>query len=81
MRARLASISGLCALVRAGVGVTVLPQGSVPAFDRELCELRFERPAPKRSLQLVYRGDVRPTPALSAFLEVVRELWEDRENR
>jgi DNA-binding transcriptional LysR family regulator len=77
VRARLASISGLCALVRAKVGATVLPEGSVSAFDRELCEVRFERPAPKRSLQLVYRGDVRPTPALSAFLEVARELWED----
>jgi LysR family cyn operon transcriptional activator len=77
VRARLASISGLCALVRADVGATVLPEGSVSEFDRELCELRFERPAPKRSLQLVYRGDVRPTPALSAFLDVAKLLWED----
>ncbi len=75
VRARLASISGLCALVRAKVGATVLPEGSVSAFDRELCEVHFERPAPKRGLQLVYRDDVRPTPALAAFLEVAKTLW------
>jgi LysR family cyn operon transcriptional activator len=74
VRARLASISGLCALVRAGVGATILPQGSVSALDRELCEVRFERPVPRRAIQLVWRADVRPTPALAAFLELARGL-------
>jgi DNA-binding transcriptional LysR family regulator len=74
VRARLASISGLCALVRAGVGATILPEGSVSAFDRELCEVPFERPVPRRNIQLVWRADVRPTPALAAFLELARGL-------
>jgi LysR family transcriptional activator of glutamate synthase operon len=73
-RARLASISGLCALVRAQVGLTILPEGSVPAGDAELLEVRFERPAPKRSVQLVWRADVQPPPALSAFLTVVKAI-------
>lgn len=70
VRARLASISGLCALVRAQVGLTILPSGVLSAFDRELREVPFERPAPRRSIQLVYRADVHPSPALAAFLEV-----------
>jgi DNA-binding transcriptional LysR family regulator len=73
-RARLASISGLCALVRADVGVTILPEGSVPVGDRELVEVHFERPVPKRSVQLVWRADVQPPPALSAFLSVVKAI-------
>jgi DNA-binding transcriptional LysR family regulator len=73
-RARLASISGLCALVRAGVGLTILPEGSVPVADRELVEVQFERPAPRRSVQLLWRADVQPPPALSAFLGVVKQL-------
>lgn len=75
VRARLASISGLCALVRADVGLTILPAGSVPVGDRELAEIRFEKPVPRRSVQLVWRADVQPTPALSAFIGVVRELF------
>ncbi|HEX6243200.1 MAG TPA: LysR family transcriptional regulator [Polyangiales bacterium] len=74
VRARLASISGLCALVRAGVGATILPKGSVSAWDRELAEVSFERPVPRRAIQLVWRADVRPTPALAAFLELARHL-------
>ena len=61
-------------LVRAQVGLTILPEGSVPAGDPELVEVRFERPAPKRSVLLVFRADVQPPPALSAFLAVVRTL-------
>jgi LysR family transcriptional regulator, transcription activator of glutamate synthase operon len=73
-RARLASISGLCALVRAQVGLTILPEGSVPFGDPELVEVHFERPVPKRSVQLVWRADVQPPPALAAFLTVVKSI-------
>jgi len=75
VRARLASISGLCALVRADVGLTILPAGSVPVGDRELSEVRFEKPVPRRNVQLVWRADVQPTPALEAFIGVVRGLF------
>lgn len=70
VRCRLASLSGLCALVRAGVGVTILPEGSVPQGDRELVELHFERPAPRRAVHLIYRATTQPSPSLSAWLEV-----------
>jgi DNA-binding transcriptional LysR family regulator len=74
VRARLASISGLCALVRADVGITILPEGSVPQGDAELREVHFEKPTPKRALQLLWRADVQPTPALAAFVSTVRTL-------
>jgi DNA-binding transcriptional LysR family regulator len=74
VRARLASISGLCALVRAGVGITILPQGSVSAGERELVEVRFTRPQPRRAVHLVWRADVHPSPALAAWLETGRSL-------
>jgi LysR family hydrogen peroxide-inducible transcriptional activator len=74
VRARLASISGLCALVRAGVGITILPQGSVSAGERELVEVRFARPQPRRAVHLVWRADVHPSPALAAWLETGRAL-------
>jgi DNA-binding transcriptional LysR family regulator len=77
VRARIASISGLCALVRAGVAVTILPEGSIQRGDTELSQVRFERPAPRRPVQLIWRADVLPSPALRAFIEVGRELLTD----
>lgn len=76
VRARIASISGLCALVRRGVAVTILPEGSIPSGDAELAELRFERPVPRRPVHLIWRADVAPSPALRAFVDVGRALNE-----
>lgn len=73
-RARLASISGLCALVRAGIGVTILPEGSVPVGDRDLIEVSFEGPPPKRPVYLAWQDGVEPAPALSAFLALTQSL-------
>lgn len=72
VRARLASISGLCALVRAGVGITILPAGSVHAADRTLVELSFSGAVPRRPVSLIWRADVHPSPTLEAFIEVGR---------
>ncbi len=74
VRARIASLSGLCALVRARLAVTILPAGSVLPGDRTLKEVRFEAPAPRRPVNLIWRADVRPTPALRAFIDIGREL-------
>ncbi|MFT3928143.1 MAG: LysR family transcriptional regulator [Myxococcales bacterium] len=74
VRARLASISGLCALVRAGVGITILPEGSVSAGERDLVEIKFARAQPRRAVHLVWRADVLPSPALSAWLKMGSEL-------
>lgn len=76
VRARLASISGLCALVRAGVGITILPQGCLAAGERELVEVRFAVPKPRRAVHLVWHADVHPSPALSAWIGVGRALME-----
>ena len=72
VRARLSSISGLCALVRAGVGVTILPMGSVHAADTSLVELPLGEGLPRRPIHLIWRSDVRPPPALEAFIAVGR---------
>lgn len=72
VRAQIASISGLCALVRAGVGVSILPRGAIPRGDPELSEVRFEVPVPRRAMHLIWRADVYPSPALRAFIEVGR---------
>ncbi len=74
VRARLASISGLCAMVRAGVGITILPQGSVSLGERELVEVPFARPRPRRAVHLVYRADVRPSPALEAWVRIGHDI-------
>jgi DNA-binding transcriptional LysR family regulator len=70
VRARIASISGLCALVRAGVAVTILPAGSVPSGDDKLAQVRFDKPQPRRAVHLIWRADVAPSPALRAFIDV-----------
>ncbi|MDB4976598.1 MAG: transcriptional regulator, LysR family [Myxococcaceae bacterium] len=74
VRARIASISGLCALVRAGVAVTILPEGSIPAGDGELAQVRFEKPQPRRAVHLIWRADVAPSPALRAFIDVAKDV-------
>lgn len=76
VRARIASLSGLSALVRAGVAITILPVGSIPKRDGELTELHFEKPTPRRATHLIWRGDVAPSPALRAFIQVGRALLE-----
>jgi len=77
VRARIASLTGLCALVRAGVAVTILPDGSIPKGDTELAQVRFEKPTPRRATHLIWRADVAPSPALRAFIQVGRQR-EDR---
>lgn len=76
VRCRLASISGLCALVRAGVGVTILPEGSVAAGDPELVELPLGKEAPRRTIHLLYRAEAEPSPALAAWLEIGRQITD-----
>ncbi len=76
VRARIASISGLCALVRAGVAVTILPEGAIPSLDPGVAQVRFEKPVPRRPVHLIWRADVAPSPALKAFVEVGKELTE-----
>jgi DNA-binding transcriptional LysR family regulator len=74
IRARIASITGLAALVRAGVGVTILPAESIPQGDRALAQVRFEAPTPRRAVHLIWRADVDPSPALKAFVGVGEDL-------
>ncbi len=74
VRCRLASISGLCALVRAGVGVTILPEGCVARADAELIEKRLGKEVARRSVHLLYRAEAQPSPALAAWLKIGQEI-------
>jgi DNA-binding transcriptional LysR family regulator len=74
VRARIASISGLCALVRAQVGVSILPRGSIAPGEHGLVEVAISKPAMTRAVQLVWRADVKPTPALRAFVELGKDM-------
>jgi DNA-binding transcriptional LysR family regulator len=74
VRARIASISGLCALVRSGVAVTILPEGSVPSGDDRLAQVPFEKPQQRRAVHLIWRADVQPSPALRAFIEMSKDV-------
>jgi LysR family hydrogen peroxide-inducible transcriptional activator len=74
VRLRLASLSGLCQLVRSGVGISILPEGCVPDGDAELVEVRFERPAPRRAVHLLYRAGAQPSPSLAAWLDTGKKL-------
>jgi DNA-binding transcriptional LysR family regulator len=76
VRCRLASLSGLCALVRFGIGVSVLPEGSVPPGDRELRALRLRGSAARRAVHLLYRDAAQPSPALSAWIATGKEIIE-----
>jgi DNA-binding transcriptional LysR family regulator len=78
VRLRLASLSGLCQLVRAGVGVSILPEGCVPQGDSELVEVRFEKPAPRRAVHLLYRAGAEPSPSLAAWLETGKRVLAGR---
>lgn len=76
VRCRLASISGLCALVRAGVGVSILPEGSVPKGDTDLVERGIGKEFPRRTVHLLYRAEAEPSPALTAWLQVGQDITQ-----
>jgi DNA-binding transcriptional LysR family regulator len=62
---------GLRELVRAGRGITILPERYLPFGDRDLRSVRLRDPVPVRDV-LALQNPARPaTPAAEAFLELV----------
>ena len=64
--------TSLLAMVRAGVGVTVLPRLAVGRADRETRFLPVADPAARRRIDTLRRANVSPSPAAARFEDAVR---------
>ena len=58
----------LLALVKAGVGVTILPRLSLPANETEVVFVPIDHPSARRAVGLITRTPGRLSPAADAFL-------------
>jgi LysR family hydrogen peroxide-inducible transcriptional activator len=74
---RATSLSTLVQMVAGGAGVTLLPALAVPteAARAKLRVRSFARPAPHRTIALVWRRRSPLTPALGALAAVIRESY------
>jgi DNA-binding transcriptional LysR family regulator len=61
-------------MVRAGVGVTVLPRLAVDETERELSFLPVADPAAQRRIDILRRAHISPSPAARSFEEAVRRV-------
>ncbi len=68
---RATSLATLCQMVAGGAGVTLLPKlaVSVEGRDKKLAVREFKRPAPKRTIVLIWRHG---SPLASALRELVK---------
>lgn len=66
------NVTSLLALVRAGVGVTVLPRLSKPANDQSIRFLAVADPTARRQVSVIVRNERNISPAGAAFMETVR---------
>lgn len=70
------NVLSLLALVRAGVGITVLPRLSLPASERDLCFLALRDPLALRQVGLLSRTSEIASPAMQAFVRELRRTVE-----
>ncbi len=72
------SLSTLVQMVGAGIGVTLIPEMAVPveAGSAKVAVGRFEAPAPKRTVGMVWRRTSPLGPQLSELSELVRRSAE-----
>lgn len=61
-------------VVRAGLGITILPAGYLDPKDRGLRAIRLTHPTPRRDVSAVWAPRGRPTAAGHAFLATLRDL-------
>ena len=69
--------TSLLAMVRAGVGVTVLPRLTVDGPEQELTFVRVTDPAARRRIDILRRAHASPSPAVSSFENAVRKTVQD----
>lgn len=74
---RATSLSTLASMVSSGVGVTLLPQLSVPIENRrgQLVIRPFDAPAPSRTIALVWRPSSPMAKPLCELAAVLRRAW------
>jgi LysR family hydrogen peroxide-inducible transcriptional activator len=74
---RATSLSTLAQMVAGGAGITLLPQLAVPAETRraELCLRPFARPAPHRTIALVWRKHSPREVALRLVAATIRKAY------
>ena len=66
--------TSLLALVRAGVGVTVLPRLAVHSAERELVFLPVADPEARRRIDILRRAHAELSPAALSFVDAVRRV-------
>lgn len=68
------NVLSLLALVRAGVGITVLPRLSLPTSERDLAFIELEDPQARREVGLLSRASEVASPAMEAFVRELRRI-------
>jgi LysR family transcriptional regulator, cyn operon transcriptional activator len=68
---RLESGEAIREVVRAGLGITILPSGYLSSRDPTLRAVRLTKPTPKREVHVAWDQRTRPSAAVSAFVEEV----------
>jgi len=69
--------TSLLAMVRAAVGITVLPSLAVDKNDGDLCFLAVDDPAAQRHIDILRRAQTSPLPAAQTFETAVRRVVAD----
>ena len=69
--------TSLLALVRAGVGVTILPRLAVDASDPEIVFKPVDDTGAHRPIDILYAAHIQLSPAARSFVEVVRQTSQD----
>lgn len=69
--------TSLLAMVRAGVGVTVLPRLVVQSAERELVFLPLADPVARRRIDILCRAHAELSPAAHSFVDAVRRVAGD----
>lgn len=72
------NVVSLLALVRAGVGITVLPRLSIPTLEKDIRFVALQDPAARRSVGLITRSIERSSPATEAFARELRRVVNAR---
>lgn len=72
------NVLSLLALVRAGLGITILPRLSIPASEKDVSFVPIHDTAARRSVGLITRSIERSTPATEAFMVELRTVLRKR---
>ncbi|HEY5959426.1 MAG TPA: LysR family transcriptional regulator [Polyangiaceae bacterium] len=69
---RLESGEAIREVVRAGLGITILPAGYLGKGDPSLRAVRLTQPTPKREVHVAWDRRTKPSAAVAAFIEAMK---------